>query len=304
MTKGSQGALEVVDGQIHLGPGGVETTLAAMDALGVRAALIDEYWGASAASDRSHLQPGHRLEGGVWRCICPTAELAAAQYPDRFAYLLRVDRRDPGLEGLLRTVSGAPGGRAIRLMPVWNDADADAFAGGACVEVFAVAQDLALPVFLFIPGQVELLHAYASRFPRLTFIVDHCGMPSTRGFSQVTPRTDAQRQGGPRYIEEVLSLAEHANVALKWSHANERFGDRDYPYRGLRPFLRRSIEAFGAHRLVWGSDHTVIPDATWAQLLFSVRDDPELSQAEKAALLGGSLRTLLRWPAAPREDAV
>ena len=37
-------AMEIVDAQVHIGPGRIEETLAAMDALGIRAILIDEYW--------------------------------------------------------------------------------------------------------------------------------------------------------------------------------------------------------------------------------------------------------------------
>jgi predicted TIM-barrel fold metal-dependent hydrolase len=148
-------------------------------------------------------------------------------------------------------------------------------------------------VCAFVPGQVALLAPYARRFPRLNIIVDHCGMPSTR--YGVAGEAAAQ---GARYFDTVLALAEHPNVALKWSHAQERFGVTDYPFAGLRPLLRRALEAFGPERVVWASDHTVLPFA-WAQLLDSLRDDPELTMAEKAWLLGGALRRLLDWPKPP-----
>lgn len=35
--------MDIVDAQIHLGPGGISEVLAAMDALGIGAALLDEY---------------------------------------------------------------------------------------------------------------------------------------------------------------------------------------------------------------------------------------------------------------------
>ncbi len=63
---------DIVDTQIHIGPGGIEETLAQMDALGIRAALIDEYWFTGTAN-----QPHHVLAGGVQRPVAPTAELAA-----------------------------------------------------------------------------------------------------------------------------------------------------------------------------------------------------------------------------------
>lgn len=34
--------LDIVDTQIHIGPGHIEETLAAMDALGIRSVMVDE----------------------------------------------------------------------------------------------------------------------------------------------------------------------------------------------------------------------------------------------------------------------
>jgi len=36
--------MDIVDTQIHIGPGGIDETLPAMNAIGLRAALVDEYW--------------------------------------------------------------------------------------------------------------------------------------------------------------------------------------------------------------------------------------------------------------------
>jgi predicted TIM-barrel fold metal-dependent hydrolase len=288
--------MEIVDAQVHLGPGGLEPMLAEMEALGISAVLLDEYWGRSAASAPFHFEPGYPLPNGAWRPVCPLAEAAALLRPDRIAYLLRVDRQDPNLPDLVRLLGSSPHARAIRIMPVLSQTETDAFAAGAYDELFELALAADLAVCAFVPGQVELVHAYARRFPKLTFIVDHCGMPSVR-YSLAEARTEAQKAGGAAYFEEVLKLAEHPNVALKWSHAQERFGVQDYPYAGLRPYLRRAIGAFGVERLAWASDHSVLP-LSWAALLNSLRDDPELTAREKEWLLGRSIRTLLKWPAA------
>ena len=63
----------IIDTQIHIGPGKIEETLAAMDALGIQSALIDEYW----LSDMFAYHPNHPLENGAIRPVCPTAELAS-----------------------------------------------------------------------------------------------------------------------------------------------------------------------------------------------------------------------------------
>lgn len=72
--------MNIVDAQVHIGPGRIEETLAAMDALGIRSILIDEYWFGRAKGD-----PGYAVPDGAYRPLHPTAELAALLYPDRFS---------------------------------------------------------------------------------------------------------------------------------------------------------------------------------------------------------------------------
>ena len=282
--------MDIVDAQIHVGPEGFEPALAEMHAVGVRGALIDEYWSGPAPGESGGHQPGYPLPGGAWRCTSPIAERASLEHPERFSYLLRVDRRDPELESLLAVLGSAPSARAIRILPVWTDAEAAAFVEGAYQRLFELAQRYRLPVFVFIPGRVELLAPYLERFPELTCFVDHCGMPfGPPGSADVG------------YFDRVLELAAYPNAALKWSHAQARFEVREYPYRGLWPHLHRALEAFGAERVVWASDKSVIPDQSWAELLYWIRDASELGRSEKEWILGRSLRRLLDWPEATSE---
>jgi predicted TIM-barrel fold metal-dependent hydrolase len=289
--------MDIVDGQLHVGRGEIESTLKAMDALGVRSVVIDELWGGKLGEgDPTHLQPGFRLPNGAWRTLSPTAEQASLQYPDRFSYLVRVDRRDPDLAALMRVLGSTPHARAVRVQPTWTMAEAGAFAEGAYDELFALAGENGLPVFLFMPGFAELLPRYLAKFPQVTFIVDHCGMP----FQQIPfdrPEPERARVETPAYFDEVLKLADFPNAALKWAHAQARFDVHDYPFERLRPYLRRAISAFGAERIMWASDNSVIPEHSWTDLLHAVRDAPDLTAEEKRWLLGASARRLLSWPA-------
>jgi predicted TIM-barrel fold metal-dependent hydrolase len=283
--------MDIVDAQVHLGFDEIRPTLAEMNALGISAILADELWGPVASVESGHFGPGYLLPNGAWRCISPASEIASMQYPDRFSYIVRVSRMDPELEGILGLLKSAPHARGIRILPVWTEEETAAFATGAYDKLFDLAQELELPVFVFIPGKVELLSPYLKRFPRLMFIVDHCGMP----YESLEPDPGAASNTG--YFDEVLKLASHDNVALKWCHAQGRFAVPDYPYRPLWAHLRRAINAFGAQRLIWASDKSVAKDQTWANLLFCIRDNPEIGSTEKEWILGRSLRTLLNWPA-------
>ena len=180
----------------------------------------------------------------------------------------------------MRLASSSPNARALRIQPVWSLEEAAALERGAYEPLLELAQDAGLPVCVFIPGFVELLAPCLRKFPRLDFVIDHCGM----GFPNIPPgrpEPEARRSQSPGYLDEVLKLAEYPNAALKWSHAQDRFGVQRFPYEPLRPLLRRALEAFGASRLLWASDKSVIPEHSWADLLLYLRDDPELSAEEK-----------------------
>lgn len=294
---GNPNAMDIVDCQFHMGLGEIDTTLRAMDALGIRSLLIDELWGGFNATHPTHLQPGYRLNNGAWRALSPTAEQASLQHPERFAYLVRIDREDRELASLMRTIATSPHARAFRVQPTWTLNEVAAFSADAYDTLFALAQELSMPVCLFIPGYVELVQAYAKKFPRLTFIIDHCGM-GFPGIPHGRNEAEAQQTLQRSYLDTVCKLAEQPNIALKWSHAQNLLGGGDYPYKALWPLLQKVLTAFGRERVMWASDNSVVPNHTWAETLHYVRDNPELSREDKEWVLGRSARQLLKWPKA------
>lgn len=294
--------MDIVDTQLHMARGRIDETLEAMDALGIASVLIDEFWGGWPTTHPSHIQPGYMMPGGAWRAVCPTAEEASILHPDRFSYLLRIDPRDPGLESVMRAAGSAPHARAFRIQPVWTREEADGFAQGSYDALFDIAQDVGLPVCAFVPGFAEVLPRYLKRFPGVTLIVDHCGM----GFPNIPPGrspSEEARVQDPAYFATVLDLAEFPNAVLKWGHAQERFECHTFPYSDLTAPLRQAISAFGADRIMWAGDKTVMFGHTWSDLLHGLRDNPALSDEEKQWILGRTARKILRWPASEAKPA-
>ncbi len=280
-----ENVMDIVDAQVHFNRlGTLEAGIAVMDAVGVNALLYDEYW---SFDEQSRILPGYALPGGAFRHVFPLAEEAALRFPERFAYLVRFDRRDPDLEALIASIPQTPQRKALRVVP-WTAEGFAEFGEGAQEPVFAAAQKYGVPVFVLLPGRTRLLRHYLHKFPDVPIIVDHCGVELVSG------RLHDDRLSG---LDEVLALAEYPNVSLKWTHA-PRLSAQDYPYPDVLEALLRVVEAFGRERVMWGSDHTQSRDHhAWAESLYYIRDTNRLSESDKAWILGGSLRRTLNWPA-------
>ncbi|WP_077078179.1 amidohydrolase family protein [Mycobacterium numidiamassiliense] len=273
--------MDIVDAQVHANMLGTEITLAIMDALGIQSLLFDEF---DAPADDGRLLPGYRLPSGAFRCVGPNAEAAAIAHPDRFAFLMRVDPTDPGIQSWVETLTAAPGFKALR-STIFTPAEGAVFEEGGLDGMLKTAHAHGLPVFITCPGRVRQLEQYVQRFPDVQFVIDHCGAAF-----------DAPR--GQASIDDAVAMAKYPNVAYKWAHAATFLSTEPYPFTDLDPKLRRALDAFGPQRVMWASDYTMTRHrATWAETLFSIRDSPSLSEDEKVWILGGTARRILKWPA-------
>lgn len=285
--------MDIVDAQIHMGPGGIDEILKAMDALGIKGALIDEYWLRAFANE-----PNHALADGAYRPLSLTAELAAQLHPDRFSWLLRIHPKDPEYAGIIRQVRDAPSGRALRIDPGLSPDARQSWCEGGYDHILAAASDNGLPLFVFAPDTPDAFARAAGKFPQLKLIVDHCGVYSNSmrsGFAQLPALGEEEQLA---LFGKVLALAEFPNVALKWGHSSGMFEKPVWPGEDLWPILRRAVDSFGADRVMWASDYSVNQRGeSWAELLFGVRVCPELSEEEKAQVLGVALRAWIGWPA-------
>jgi predicted TIM-barrel fold metal-dependent hydrolase len=262
--------MEIIDAQVHLNQIGLDACVAAMDAVGIDAAIIDEYPTSG--------QP----IGDAVRYDYASAEDAARRLPGRFAYVARLDPADPELARLMAEVRTHPGRLGIRV----DQPPRERFADGGYAGYFALAQRHRLPTWIVLPGRLDELAPYARDFPDLPFVVDHAGMPETWN------RTDPDRFAP---LAALLALARHPNVAVKWGHMT-KLSARPFPYDDVLVHLRRVVDAFGAERVMWESDWTMcMGHETLAEMLFSIRLSPLFTAAEKSWLLGGSARAVMRW---------
>ena len=93
---------------------------------------------------------------------------------------------------------------------------------------------------------------------------------------------------------KVLRTADHPNVALKWAHAPAMFDAPGYPNEAARPYLNQAVAAFGAERIMWASDISANQTGeSWAELIFAIRNNPDLSEKQKELIMGGTARSWL-----------
>ena len=299
--------VEILDAQVHLNhihpdwrTADVEdifaAALAAMDAVGIDGLVVSEFWGFDG-------QRRQELPNGVFRSLYPFSELAGTREPRRFIYHTVVSIDDPELDEQIGKIRQQPGGAALRIVPIPDTGATDRLAKGEFEPFFAAAERHQVPVFCWLPGRSQLIVPYLKKFPKLQFILDHCGVgqaPYRLGptaptlVSSVVP-TRAERV---KQFDAVADLAQYPNLALKWCHAPNLFSEQAFPYRDALPILRQAIDAFGVDRVMWASDYTQARTEmgiTWAQALYYILESDELSETEKEWLLGGSLRKALRW---------
>ena len=302
--------MEIIDAQVRLNQLGPDwktasldsvlaTGIQVMDAVGIDKVLIGEAHGF----DSKFRPVGEELPNGAIREAFPFSERAVELHPDRFTYHVVIDFRDPELDRLTAEVQTRRGANAMRIVPVPQTGAVDALENGEFDALFAAAERHQVPVFAWVPRRAHLLLPYIQRFPKLTFIVDHCGVgvaPLRVGQLPVTMETSMTKSRDDRLAElaRVCDMAQYRNVALKWCHAPGLLSEEDYPYRDVMPLLRQAIDAFGVERIMWASDYTIAHDQnanSWAQCLYYLLDSDQLSRTEKEWLLGGSVRKVLNW---------
>jgi hypothetical protein len=290
-----------------------EVTLAYMRAVGVDRAIL------------------HPISEPGW------GEYAIARMPDRFS--LVVGSLAATEDGTL-SLRGAAGSTPIPEIDEWvversrTPGVVGIRLGRPSLELFEPALDACaregLPVFVLPPskspnprnfgGDFSVIEQIARRYPGLTLVIDHLGL------SQWPSELDSPPF---RELPGLLELAAHPNIAIKFAGA-PAMSLQDYPFDDLWPHLRQVVDAFGAHRLMWGTDFSrfygrigfakfppssdddtyadgIAPELvrgeqgvhewhSYAEGLFHLRDSDHLSREEQEWLFGRTAQSLLRWP--------
>lgn len=108
-----------------------------------------------------------------------------------------------------------------------------------------------------LPRQHANIRTLVERCPKVTFIVDHVGVPDVKG-RMIKP-----------WREGLARLAEFPNVNCKISGLVAYADAATWTVDDLRPYFEHAVACFGWDRLVWGGDWPVCtlsaPLARWVE---------------------------------------
>ena len=174
----------------------------------------------------------------------------------------------PWLKGIRHIVQDEPDDRFL----LRNDFNR----GVAVLKNFQLVYDV-LVYARQLPAAIE----FADRHPDQPLVLDHIAKPTIRSaeFDQTWER-------------DFRELARRENVSCKFSGVVTEVRDDTWSIETVRPYWDVALEAFGATRLMFGSDWPVCLLATdYGRWLATAGElAGELSSDERAALLGGTAR--------------
>src|SRR5207248_2732437 len=139
---------------------------------------------------------------------------------------------------------------------------ADALDEASTFPVWERAQELGIPVDVQMqPRHLEKLPAVLERFPEVPVLIDHAANVNRRLANGTTPAAPP---------EVLLALARFPNLYLKLTNQNIDGAHE----AGVAPeaFFGPLVEAFGARRLMWGSDFPATADQTYGSRVAQARE--------------------------------
>lgn len=194
-------------------------------------------------------------------------------YPGKFAGVCRVDPQDPAAPDHLTdwTEQGCHG---VRLSPS-ADTIGDWIRGPQMPALWRRCQDLKVPMTLLLPvSRLPDIVPLLDKFPDLTTVIDHMADCSV---------------DDPQGLQLLRSLARYPKLYVKISHPWS-LSKLPFPYPDVTAMIARLRDAFGAQRLMWGTDWPIKPELlSYERRVALYRDNlPFLSSSEHQEILAGT----------------
>ena len=206
----------------------------------------------------------------------------AAEMPEKFSVMGLLDPTREDAAQLLSQWHEQPHMRGVRFLLNTRDR-LQPYLDGLLEPLWSAAEDAEIPVALLVPGHLEIARKVAIEHPRLRLIVDHLGVP--------------RASVGPvafKHWPQLLELASIPNIHVKAVGVGDYALD-PYPFASLEEPLQQVFNAFGAERILWGSDLSRLHHS-YAQCVNHFCEHLSfLSSRDVERVMGQNMLDLLNW---------
>ena len=262
----------------------VEELLVEMETHGVEGALLVQT-GGSELEQHAYLQHALKTYPDRFRGVglIPEDTVSPADHMDRLA-------DSGGIIGFRLFNIGGPTDpladidvRTFTTYPIWQR---------------AAEKDYVL--FLYVgAGEAHLTLFLVDAFPQVRVVFNHLMICPGKGTFDWDDkgRPHVEVDIPPRTFYSTLRLGIYENVCVQMS-GGYAFSKEPWPYRDLAGWHSRLLGAFGAERLMWGTDFPWIVAEPGYGRAMGVIDEllPDLGPAERTAIMGGTAKRFLRFP--------
>ncbi len=206
------------------------------------------------------------------------------QHPGRFGLVRPFDPDSDTIEQEMEEWTSHPGVVGARIMLARIEIDAD---HPGINRILAAGSKADVPINVMCSGKLDIFRSMAKNNPNTQLIIDHLGL--AQPYEPPAP-DDAWSD-----LPDVLALAEFDNVAIKISGAGT-LSHKPFPYPDIWKPLSQIFQAYGFDRCMWGTDWTrAVNLLTYEQGVEAFRVTDQLTNDERAKLMGGSLEKIYKW---------
>jgi predicted TIM-barrel fold metal-dependent hydrolase len=277
--KQGDNAVQIIDAQIHLWGSGLpsnlshrqvtsftpEEAIALMDEGGIDAAIIHPPGWDPGATD--------------------LAFKAVRDYPGRFAIMGAVPLDRPESRARIAEWRKQKGMLGLRF-GFLHDPAKRWLQDGTLDWLFAAAEQAGVPIAALATDSLAELGRIAERHPGLRLTIDHLG-----GRGGLTTLKD---EAAMTHLPQLLALAKLPNIAVKATGA-PGYSAEAYPYPKMQGYLRQIFDAFGPHRMFWGTDISKMP-CSWRQCATMFTEElPWLKGRDLELVMGDALCAWWGW---------
>jgi L-fuconolactonase len=208
---------------------------------------------------------------------------ASQRYPDRFRLVGLVDPRSDRVEADIQSLVDH-GFRGLRLAPRLRP-DIAWYCDSRADRVWRQAAELDMILTLLIGlDRLGGILTALERYPNVKVVIDHLARP------------DVTLDAEGKLFVDLLALARFENVYLKLS-ALGFMSRQAYPHADVQAWVRRSFDAFGPDRLMWGTDTPMSQDPAGLADAMRLVDYalPDASAEDRQKIMGGTAARLFGW---------